>query len=113
MIPDVSLSLFVRRKVLRGITVALVLSSAACAAERPPLVTESEGSWQHSYEVESGLVHEGVAPSKPTNKAPAHDEALEPQQPPPESFGEQVVHVCADVIAFPFRGVGWVVQKIF
>lgn len=90
-----------------------MLSSVACAAERPPLVTESEGAWQHRYEIESGLVQEGTLPIKPGSSLPLHDaeSPLEPQA--PESAGEQIVHVLSDVIAFPFRGVGWVMQKIF
>lgn len=97
-----------------GIGVVLLLSSVACTAERPPLVTETEAPWQHRYEVESGLAQEGTRSTKLGVSGAVHeDDVSPPLPPPPESTGEQLAHVFADVLAFPFRGVGWVVQKIF
>jgi hypothetical protein len=112
---DLSLfSLLGMKGVTRGVTGALLFSSLACSTAPPPLVTESEGSWQHQYEVESGLVQEsGRCAGKPRGSTALHEETLQSQPPLEVGTGEQIVHVFADVFAFPLRGVGWVVQKIF
>ncbi len=113
MILHLSLFLQIAREKLRQVVaVVLLFSSSACAAERPALVTQSEGSWQHRYEVESGRVPESALAPQRRPTPILQTQALQPEPETPASTREQLLRVVSDVLAFPFRGVGWVIQKI-
>jgi hypothetical protein len=90
----------------------VVFFLAACAADRPPLVTETEQPWQLEYEAQAGLGP--TSPRAQKAKSPRQIVQHGVESPEPEKGeGERLAGVFADVIAFPFRGLGWVVQKIF
>ena len=102
----------VRRAVLAGV---MVVGGVACAP-RPPIISEppiaprlpmEAAPWEEQYGRAMAKPEAMLPPSTDTHEGEKFNGALDDHE--ERSF----VSVVADVIAFPFRAFGWLVQTIF
>jgi len=101
---------------LRALGLAVCMFAAACASQ-PPIVADPP---QHNYVPPEPVPwEEQYARSRPNPEVFDEDVSSKDQQQfdgnlehQPESEGGALQAV-ADVIAFPFRGVAWLLEQIF
>ena len=87
-----------------NLTFLLALLGGGCA-QRHPITVETVEPWQKSYE-ESVEAPPQTQPLPSPSMPSASQEDSSSRPPEPLAF-------VSDVLAFPFRGIGWLVQKIF
>ena len=98
------------KRFVHGVFTASVALLAGCAPTQPIIVNPTE-PWEDELARERQAA-EGSQPPESTVGRQMYDTSNndEAREEPQNSV---VVVVLADIVAFPFRGAGWVVRQIF
>ena len=86
-----------------ALTLVVVIVCGGCA-QRHPITVETVEPWQKTYEEMSVQAVPSPAPT------PVSGRALEEED--PSSRLPQPMAFLSDALAFPFRGLGWLVQRV-
>ncbi len=88
-----------------ALTLLLAIFVTGCA-QRHPITVEAVEPWQRSYEQSAEQQSYLSPPPAAAPNEPSAEALTSSQLPQPMAF-------VSDVIAFPFRGLGWLVQVVF
>ncbi len=98
------------KRLIHGVFTAIVALLAGCAPTQPIIVNPTE-PWEDELARERQADEASQPPESTVGRqmydTSSNDEAREEPQ------NSAVVVVLADIVAFPFRGAGWVVRQIF
>lgn len=98
------------KRLVHGVFTASATLLAGCAPTQPIIVNPTE-PWEHELARERQAAEASQPPEATVGRqmydTSNNDEAREEPQ------NSAVVVVLADIVAFPFRGAGWVVRQIF
>ena len=95
-----------------GIFGALIVGSSGCSPSYPIVVNPTE-PWEAELARERQAARNAEASSRQASVAPQVDETDEEDRTEQEREHSAFVVAVTDIIAFPFRGTGWLARQIF